>query len=295
MKIVDLFLAAAIAAMILGLTMFGFAAERQEVVEKVGGHGCINWSLGTIYAKGIGSAHEKAHEKTRGQSTEQMAKADTYSNLFETVKGVRIDSSSHVKDLVAKSNMVLVQLKSMVREAQIVKREYLSNGTEEVTLAFKMVGGFAQLALPEGIKQVPEIKTITGRPVKEESDKEPEPYSPSSEPIVYTGLVLDARGLKAMPAMSPRIISESGEEVYGSAYVSREFGVQQGMTAYDRDLNSAQNNARVSGNPLTVKGLRTHGPGRCDFVISNADALEILSASENLLFLKKCRVVVVLD
>ena len=62
-----------------------------------------------------------------------------------------------------------------------------------------------------------------------------------------------------------------------------------------RDLATAQANPRVTNEPLTVKGLKTEGPGKSNLVISNADAAKIRSASENLSFLKKCRVVIVLD
>ena len=95
--------------------------------------------------------------------------------------------------------------------------------------------------------------------------------------------------------MSPKILDESGQEVYGSAYVSREFAVQQGMAGYAKDLTSSQTNPRVTNKPLTVKGLKTEGPGQSDLVISNAAAGKIRSASENLSFLKKCRVMIVLD
>jgi hypothetical protein len=95
--------------------------------------------------------------------------------------------------------------------------------------------------------------------------------------------------------MSPTIVDESGKEVYGSAYISREFAVQQGTVAYKRDLKSAQNNPRVSGNPLIIRALRTRGCCRCNFIISNTDASKVQSASENLLLLKKCKVIIVID
>jgi len=44
-----------------------------------------------------------------------------------------------------------------------------------------------------------------------------------------------------------------------------------------------------------VKGVKTQGPGRSDVVISNADAAAIRSAADNLTFMKKCRVMIVLD
>ncbi len=95
--------------------------------------------------------------------------------------------------------------------------------------------------------------------------------------------------------MSPKIVDETGREVYGSAYVSREFAVQQGMTGYAKDLTAAQQNTRVTNDPLTIKGLKTEGPGKSDIVVSDADAGKVLSSSENLSFLQKCRVMIVLD
>jgi hypothetical protein len=286
----------AAAALVLGLTTHSLGEESHEFVEETAGHGYINWSQGIIYAKGMGAAPDKSSQKAKNASQSPAARADAYSNLLEAVMGVRIDSASVVRDLVEKSNMVRSQLEEMVKRAEIVKREYLSDGMAEVTLAFKLTGGFAQLALPQDIMPVPEIRTIPRTPAKERNhDEEGKPSPPTPVPTVYTGLTLDARGLDGRPAMSPRIVSENGDEVYGSAYVSREFAVQHGMAAYGRNLKVAHNNTRVSSNPLTVRGLRTVGPGRCDFVVSSADAWKIRSASKNLLFLKQCRVIIVLD
>jgi hypothetical protein len=95
--------------------------------------------------------------------------------------------------------------------------------------------------------------------------------------------------------VEPRIIDESGQEIYGSMNVEREYAVQQGMSGYARDLTAAQSNPRVTNNPVSLKGIKTEGPGRSDIIISTADAEKIRSASDNLSFLKKCRVMIVLD
>lgn len=92
-----------------------------------------------------------------------------------------------------------------------------------------------------------------------------------------------------------KILDENGQEVYGSVIVEREYAVQQGMSGYARDLTSAQNNARVTNNPLTVKAIKAQGPGKSDIIISNADAVALRSAADNLAFMKKCRVMIVLD
>jgi hypothetical protein len=169
----------------------------------------------------------------------------------------------------------------MIQGAEVVKQEYLSDGTIEITMAMSLRGGFSQLVLPDEIKSLESVKPVM-TPMKHSS-------------AVYTGLVVDARGLSARPAMSPKILDETGQEVYGSAFVSREYAVQQGMSGYAKDIAAAHRNQRVTDNPITVKGLRTEGLGRSDIVISNADASALRSASENLSFMKKCRVMIVVD
>jgi len=67
------------------------------------------------------------------------------------------------------------------------------------------------------------------------------------------------------------------------------------MCGYANDLTAAQGNPRVTSNPLTVKGIKTEGAGRSNIIISNADASRLRAASENLSFLKKCRVMIVVD
>ncbi len=114
-------------------------------------------------------------------------------------------------------------------------------------------------------------------------------------PVIYTGMVVDARGIQARPAMSFRIFDEDGKEVYGLANVDRGFAVQQGMSGYTRDLTAAQSNQRVTANPVTVKALKTSGPGKSDLVIGNADAQRVRAAAENATFMKQCRVMIVLD
>ncbi|MBW1769637.1 MAG: LPP20 family lipoprotein [Deltaproteobacteria bacterium] len=299
MKKGKLVVVAVVALMLVFPATQSFAAEWGEVVQNIGANGSVNWSQGIITSIGIGSPPEKYYGKPQARPMAlRAAQLDAYRNLLEVTEGVRINSVTVVEDSMVANDMIRSQVNGMVKGAQVIKKEYLSDGTVEVTIAMSLRGGFAQLILPKDIKQVPEIRTIPPAPpqVPEGAMPAPPPAMPQpATPAVYTGLVVDARGLAARPAMSPKILDESGQEVYGSAYVSREFAVQQGMAGYAKDLTSSQTNPRVTNEPLTVKGLKTEGPGQSDLVISNADAGKIRSASENLSFLKKCRVMIVLD
>jgi hypothetical protein len=303
MKKRKLVVVAVVALMLVFPATQGFVAEWQDVVQNVGVSGSINWSQGIMTATGIGSPPEKYYGKPQARPMAlRAAQLDAYRNLLEVTKGVRINSVTVVEDSMVSSDMIRSQVDGMVKGTQVIKKEYLSDGTVEVTIAMSLRGGFAQLILPKDIKQVPEIKTIPPAPpavpegaMPAPPPAMPEPTTPAVAPAIYTGLVVDARGLGARPAMSPKLRDERGQEVYGSAYVSREYAVQQGMAGYAKDLTASQTNPRVTNEPLTVKGLKTEGPGQSDLVISNADADKIRSASENLSFLKKCRVMIVLD
>lgn len=263
----------------------GWTDGNNEIVEPAG-EGSINWSSGIVRAVGIGAPPEWSYGKPQARPMAlTAARMVAYRNLMEVVQGVQIESSTKVENFMLTDDTIRAQVDGMIRGAQVVKKEYMSDGTVEVTVEMNLHGGFAQLVLPQDIQQVESIKTnppATTRTV-------------STRPKGYTGLVVDARGLGAKPAMAPKVLDENGQEVYGSAYVSREYAVQQGMAGYSKNIESACQHPRVTSNPLIVKGLRTEGPGHSDIVISAADAAKLRSASGNLSFLKKCRVMFVVD
>ena len=272
---------------LLLLPAAGIYAQEQDLIESAGG-GTINWSKGVILAKGIGAPPEQYYGKPQARPMAlRAAKLDAMRNLLEVTKGVQIDSQTVVSDFMISSDVIAARVDGMVKGAQIVKQEYLSDGTVEITMQMSLNGEFSQVVLPQTTMQTPQAS--------EQSAAEPVVGAPKGDSMIYTGLVVDARGIEVRPAMAPKILDETGKEVYGSAYVSREFAVQQGMSGYARDLTAAQSNPRVTHNPLTVKGLRTEGTGHSDIVVSNGDASHLQSASENLSFLKKCRVMIVVD
>ena len=106
---------------------------------------------------------------------------------------------------------------------------------------------------------------------------------------------MDARGIGVRPAVAPKIRNEEGREVYGSAFVNRQYAVEQGMVGYLKDVESAKGNPRVTDHPLMVKALKTDGPNKTDLVISNSDAQVLHGMKEHLTFLEKARVMVILD
>ena len=280
MKNKPIFALALVFLLIIPVIGYGDEYRDQDVIEQKA-KGCINWSKGIVQAKGIGTLSKKLRGDVNDSSTAlEDAKLDACLKIFEVVKGIRIDGTTVVGDYAAENNVIISKIEGIVKNAEVVKKEYFSDGTVEVTMEMNFKGGFAQLVLPGEIRPLESIKPMA--PVKNSSS-------------VFTGLVVDARGLGSKPVMSPKILDETGQEVYGSAFVSREYAVQQGMSGYSKDLTAAKSNQRVAGNPLIVKGLRIEGNGHSDIVISNSDASRLRGASEHLSFMRKCRVVIVVE
>ncbi|MBW2392066.1 MAG: LPP20 family lipoprotein [Deltaproteobacteria bacterium] len=252
-----------------------------EVVQQFD-QGSINWSTGKVVAVGIGAPPSKPANMAQARAMARRAAITVARrNLLEISQGVQVDSMTLVKDFTVRSDIIRTSVQGVVRNAQVIDTAYMSDGSVEVTMVMSLGGEFANVILPP-----PPVGTVFPLPP-------PGTEMPASQ--VYTGMVIDARGLGARPAMAPKIVDESGKEIYGSAMVNREFAVQQGMVGYAKDLSAAQGNNRVTDRPVTIKALRTSGAARVDVVISDSDAAKLTSAAENLSFLQKCRVMVVLD
>jgi hypothetical protein len=113
---------------------------------------------------------------------------------------------------------------------------------------------------------------------------------------VYTGLIVDCTGLELRPAMAPRILNDSGEEIYSNAWVDREWALRNGMVGYVKNLEQArQQQDRIGAKPLLVKATDVRGSHKADIVIPDRDGKILHALSENLSFLSECRVLVVVN
>ncbi len=250
------------------------------------GKGLINYEEGYIEAVGIGAPPEKYYGKPQARPMAlRAAQVDAYRNLLEVTKGVQIDSQTTVKDFVTESDVIQASVSGLVKNAKVTNREYMSDGTVEVTVRMSMSGTFVRTILPKAITD------------DKKTDPPPPPMrpKPGKSDDIFTGLVIDARGLGARPAMSPKVFDENGKEVYGTLVVNKEYAIQQGISGYARDLSAAQGNPRVTNNPLTVKALSAEGAGKSDLKISGDDAQKLRAVKENVAFMQKCRVMIVLD
>ncbi|MCF8067868.1 MAG: hypothetical protein K9L30_04715 [Desulfobacterales bacterium] len=282
---------------LFNIMLFSFSyADSADLVETYN-NGIINWTLGIIEAKGNGIPENNTSDPTASrQAAISSARRDAQLNLFEVSKNLRISSVCTVNDIISNDDTLKRNLIDLIENTDAAAQEFLSDGTAVITVRMSIYGGFSQLLLPMEIKQIETIKSVNTsgtEPVSKNSDLPTAPDNRKND--IFTGLIVDARGINAKPCMAPKITDEAGNEVYGPAFASREFAVHQGMSGFRTNLQETQPDSCHSEIPFVVKGLRTLESSMTDIVISNADALRINSASENLSILKECRVMIVIN
>ena len=91
------------------------------------------------------------------------------------------------------------------------------------------------------------------------------------------------------------ISDQNGNAVYGPGKYDRQYAVNNGVAGYSKTLEAAQQDQRVVGNPLVIKGVATSGTNRTDISISNADVSRLDAANRSSNILKDCRVLILLD
>ncbi len=279
------------AFVIIALTIFACAAGNasaqllgtiKDVEQPVGSSGKVDWTTGVITSVGIGAPPAQPANAAQARAmAERAAQVVAYRNLLEAVKGVRVDSTTTVENFIVTSDVIRTEVSGIIQGAMVMDKKYMSDGSVEVTVGMKLTGALADALLPKTPLTPPTGLTGT--------------LAPASPGQLYTGLIVDARGLGVKPAMAPKILNEDGKEVYGSAWINRDYAVREGMAGYLKDPVQAQTNPRVTDKPLMVKALKVAGDARVDMVITNADAAMLQSASENLSMLQKCRVIILVD
>ena len=256
----------------------------QPVVTGDRGNGSIDWSGRFIVATGIGAPKPGRSEAAARPAAIRAARQIALRNALETISGIFITSSTTVKNFLIENDVVSSSVSGFVKGFEQKGRlKDMNDGSVEVSMKVPLdgVGALGDLLLGKSVSDQPAITSFEGKKTEKRQ--------------VFSGLIIDCKGLSVKPALSPRVLDESGREVYGSAYVSREWAVKYGVAGYTRKVAAATNLARVGKNPDQIKGQKAYGTNSTDIVIGNDDAADIRSAAENLKFLSECRVIFVID
>ena len=249
--------------------------------------GEINAERGVITATGIGIPNANAtNPGMKRMQAITMGKLYALKDLIATMKGMYISSETTVENYMVTNDVINSKAEGIARAFRTVDTRYMDDGSIEVTVEMSMNGELSDLMLKD--VEFAQESNSSGTPVNTSYNTLPQVDG------VYSGLVIDCTDLTLRPALAPKVLTPAGMEVYGSAMVSRDFAVQQGMVGYLKDINKAAGNPRVGDNPLVVKGVDVSGSNKTDIVISDGDAAKIKELAEKMNFLRECRVILII-
>lgn len=233
--------------------------------------GSVDWQAKVVKCTGSGAANLRdagGNPAVARIGAEKAAKLDALRNCMETLRGVQVQSGQTVGAAIASDSALAGRVEGLVRGFRVVgKPRYFSDGGVEMDVEVPLEGALSDVLVPKA-----------------------EPRPPKAEgPPAGTSLVVDARGQKVFPALAPRIVDESGKEIYGPATLGEAGRRAGGAAGYAPDLETAKASMkdRVGDSPLVLKAVRVEGS---DVVVSSADAAAL--AGKNLSFLAEAKVVI---
>ncbi len=108
----------------------------------------------------------------------------------------------------------------------------------------------------------------------------------------YTSLIIDTRGLHLKPMLLPSVLNESGLEVYSINNVSGQVAVKHLVVSYAYTESEAMKHKKAGTHPFFCTALKSLEGSP---VISDDDVKRVTSHKDNLAFLRKCRVIFIID
>lgn len=229
----------------------------------------VNWGGQLVRATGAGAPDVKASSPAQARlGAERAALLDAFRNLLAQVKGVSVDGTRKMGDLMEKDE-VRAKVEGVVKGYKIANKRYFSDNGVEIDLEVPLAA-LADVVDPDAT------------PVEAIGKKEAEKSN--------TGLVIDARGLKVTPALAPRVLDGDGKALYSIDTLSRDARKTTGVASYVQSLEEAQKSLKAGDKPLVLKAAKAAG---ADLQLAAEDARKL--AALNLSFLAEGKVVIVLN
>ena len=114
---------------LLTFSSFGYTDNSREIIEQKE-KGSINWSRGVVQAEGIGIPPTKMSGNSNDQTAVLTdAKLNAFRIILQIIKELRINGTTVVGDYAIQDPAIMSKIENMVKNAKVVKKEYLTDGT----------------------------------------------------------------------------------------------------------------------------------------------------------------------
>jgi hypothetical protein len=229
--------------------------------------GEINWVNGYLSATGSGAVAPKGNMAQARPLARRAAVADAYRNLLETIKGVKVDSSTTVENFMVAQDIIKTQVEGVVKNTKLFKESFEPQpdgsllATVEVRLCITACPGQRSLVETLNIDQQNEPPSVPQRQLQDVPvagvPKPPKEYKiiyDSSKPV--TGIVFSLEGRMFERVLLPVVVAEElGDSlvtVYSAKRVNPSVIRTYGTVRYADTIEQARSNQRLGNNAMII-------------------------------------------
>lgn len=189
------------------------------------------------------------------------------------INEIQIDPGTKIKDLIIRDRNIRLKISQYLHEYATYKEN--SAGYIDTSCTIELKLGYLIDAI--GINF-------------------PEEHFPQRDDIdistKYTSMIIDTRGLKIKPLLLPSIVNETGLEIYSRNNISGKDAVRHLAVSYTYSEIDAFKHKKAGSHPFFCTALKALNGNP---VVSDDDTKRFFSHKDNLTFLKKCRVIFIID
>lgn len=294
----------------------------------------VNWSKGMVVAEGFGVAPEKKREQVGRLLACRAAVTDAQRNILEATQGVKVTVDTSISKLASQYDTVKSAVEGTVKGAKILERTMVDDITCKVVMSIfvggkltasvyeetivntsglgylwnmfwqgELASGFMSSAVAaqtqiavNAVAENIDFERLDERVSKLESSMltiTPELANAKTQ-NQPTGLIIDVRGNRFIPSMTPELSQPNGTVVYPSSKDKQSL-VASGklLSLFSRSLEHAMNHPIVGDKPLLIKAtVDIKHLSNIILTAQNAARLNIL-AQQN--FFESPKIIIVLD
>ena len=277
--------------------------------------GSIDWDNGFFYGIGKGFPHLNRGSKARAI---RVAQAGALSSILQVAAGLRVDDSRILSDL--EKQKIIIQIKAIVHYEPFERKYITGKGEPYYSVTYR--------APMRGVKGLTKLLISQARTKPSLWKELPRQEIPDIDDQSGPWLVLDARGISKKtpvePALFPKIMSASGETIYGLQDVNEGALEKRGMASYVvtdksheelmawagsrpltwlvklvsvQEAQAAEKRRRRSrrGKYVVSNAHEARGLMKTNLVISESDARKLKSEDKSSRILSQCRVTVIVS